>query len=128
MRQQARSRTAPVDRAGGQGRLCEALTRRAGHAWPHNPVHHKPARSVLQFFGDVLTDPLQRSAAMSAVFSGRQNRLMALQMIRQRPAARLVLVGFWRGWFGPLIQLKTCRNGDLLILKPELKLVQVFRH
>ena len=51
MRQQARTRAAPFDRARRQRCLCERLAARACKAWPHDAVHDEATGDIFQFFG-----------------------------------------------------------------------------
>ena len=91
MGEQARAGTATFDRARWQRRLREAVAAGAGHPRAHDPVHDEAAGDVFQLLGHILADPAQLAAAIGALrVAGNQFRLDARNMVRDRPALRLV--------------------------------------
>ena len=91
---------------------------------PHDPVHHEPAGDVFQLFRDILAQHLQRAAAGGTYRARREDRLVALQMIRQRlTAVPTAGIGGGRG--------RLRRGGGLgdgrVLGKAQAKLVQVLR-
>ena len=99
----------------------EAFAAAADQARPDDALHHEAAGDVLQLFGDIVAQPLETSAAVRAALARREDRLFARQMIRQGPAPGLLLRR--RRRFGQHLG----RPCDLLVLQPELELVERFR-
>jgi hypothetical protein len=67
MGRQARAGTAPLNRAGWQRRLREALAAGTGEARLDDAGGDKPAGGVFQFLGHILAKAAQRGAAPGAV-------------------------------------------------------------
>ena len=103
----------------------EPLAARTGHARAHDPIHHKAARHIFQFLGDILAKAFELAAAGGAGIAHFQNRLIARQMIRQWAAFRLPLL------FDGFIGFDGCRRlrrpRNLFLLQREFKLVEAFR-
>ena len=120
MRQEAGTRTPALDRPRRQRRLMELLASAAGQARAHDALHHEATRDVLQLLGHILAETLEAAAAGGAMIARRENRLLARQMTGKRAALRLAL-GAGRRLRDRLRCLR-----DLLVLDPELKLVEGF--
>lgn len=123
MRQQARPRTAALDRARWQRRLREGLAARTRKARPHDAVHDEPAGHVLRFFRHILAEAAQRPAAPEAVIvAGRQPDLLARDAIRDRTTLRLVLL-----LVGKSQRRGHLRDRDLAGLQGQLELLDGLR-
>ena len=96
----------------------ESLAAAAGQARTDDALHHEAAGDVLQLLRHVLAEPLETAAAVRAALARREMRLLARQAVRQGTALRLLL----RGGRRPGRRLG--RPRDLLVLQPELKLVE----
>ena len=57
------------------------------------PDHFEAAGHVIEGLGDVLADPAQRAAARGAGARGGMPRVLARQVVRQRPTGRLLRLG-----------------------------------
>ena len=101
-----------------QGRLVEPLATATGQARAHDALHHEAAGDVFQLLGDIFADPLETAAAIGASLARRQNRLFTRQMLRQGAALRLPFRS------GRRLGRRLGRARDLLILQPELELVE----
>ncbi len=115
------ARPAALDRPWRQRRLVERLASAAGQARAHDALHHEAAGDVLQFFGDIFAQPLEAAAAVRAALARRKMHLLARQVVRQGAALRLPLRG------GCRLGRRLGRPRDLLILQPELQLVERLR-
>ena len=79
-------------------------------------------RSVIRLHRDSgVTQPLEAAAAVRAALARRENPLLARHMVRKRAALGLVLGG------GRRLGKHFRRPRDLLVVKPELKLVEGLR-
>jgi len=117
--QQTRSGAAALDGAGGQRRLDEPFTARAGQAGAHDPVHDEASGDILQFVGDVFADPAQAPAAIgTGLGARRQFHLHPRDVVRDRTALRFVLLLDVR----QLHPCGHCGGGDLAGLKRQLQL------
>ena len=86
--------------------MGERLATSAGHAGPDNPFHHKMAGNVFQLPGHVFAELLERTAAIAAGITRRQDFFLAFKVIGQRRAIMGALggkvfvgVGCWRRLF-----------------------------
>jgi hypothetical protein len=126
--------TTPLNRAGRQRGLREGLTTGASHARADDPAYDKAAGDRCQFFGDVLADLAQRTAAVIALLTGQQNFILPIQMIGQRDAVvcafgarRLGLDHVFIGCIGCVVLSVLCVSGSrdlLIILKIENQLIR----
>ena len=93
MGQETRSRAAPLDRARRQRGLDEPVAAGAGQPRADDAVHDKPARDILEFFGDVFADPAQAPATIdTGVRARRQFHLHPGNVIRDRTTLGFVLL------------------------------------
>jgi len=119
MGQEARPRTATLDRAGRQRRLDEAFAAGAGQPGPHDAVHDEAAGDIFQLLGDIFSDPAQAATAVSAgLGTGRQFHFHPRDMIRDRAALRFVLLFDVR----QIHPRRHRRSGDLAGLQRQLQL------
>lgn len=94
VRHEARTRAPAFDQARRQRCLCEGFTTSAGHAGADELTHHEVTGDVIQLLGDILAHLTQRAAASSACVTGRQDLIFPSQMLGNRLAAVLALVGW----------------------------------
>ena len=119
MGQETRSRAAPLDRARRQRGLDEAFAAGAGQARADDAVHDKPARDILEFFGDVFADPAQAPAAVgTSIGARRQLHLHPRDVVRDRTTPGFVLLFDVR----QLHPRRHCGGGDLADLQGQLQL------
>ncbi len=91
MGEKARTGTPAFDRAAWQRGLGEAITTRAGHPGPHDPVHDEASGHVFQLFGHIFAQAPQLAAALGAGrVGGGQFDLHTWNMTGDRLALRLV--------------------------------------
>ena len=125
MGQEAGAGPTLLDRARGQRHLMDALAAGTGPARPHDAVHHETPRHIVEFFGDVLAQRLERAAAGRTGLTRRQGLLDARQMVRQGLALwldRIVRRGGVR--FGLRFDRCLGRRGDRLVLQRHGELVE----
>ncbi len=77
MGQKPGARSSAFNRARGQRGLDDLLAATAGHARPHDTVHHKATRDIFQFLGDIVPKFLEFAAAMPTGVARRQDFFIA---------------------------------------------------
>ena len=93
VRQQPRAGATAGDRVIRRRRRHHRVASPAGELLADVPDHLEAAGDVIQGLGRVLANPPQRTAAARAGWAGAMHRLLARQVLGQRPAGGLLRLG-----------------------------------